>query len=514
MPKSKKSLEEEEDATQPLLEDESQDDEDDRRKRRNMFTLIVTSSFNVLGYGFYITAYSQWIYVRFEMDVMGANFSKLNGSAAHDPCFRGNPVNSEFKSQLNLAQAKAAHFSVLTTLCCLIPSFFVNLVLGAYSDQIGRRLIFLVPLIGGIGRAAIVCAVAHWDLDLNFILVGFTFCGLSGDFIAYVMAIFVYTADNTTKGKNRSFLMVFASAVHFICYNLSQFACGYFIESQGYVWPMITGFAAMVFSFILTTVFLRETLDKSKVKRASLIQGVKGIFSFYLDEPVDPLHKRKDFILLGLVFFVYASSIGSSITTIFMMNEPFCWGSKHIGYVNSAFGLGHAMLSTMVMRLMQKFFSDEILVVFSLLSSAGQRFSFAFANSDRHLYIGYTAGALEISVLAVIRAIMSRMVPKDKRGSLFASMAVIETATLAASGAGLNELYSHTVSQWRGLTFFVIGCITCFSAVLMTIYKIVISTRESSRVKSTTLIINGHDDKHPSMNGVVQIDPRKIEKSA
>ena len=46
-----------------------------------MFTLIVTSSFNVLGYGFYITAYSQWIYVRFEMDVMGANFSKLNGSA-------------------------------------------------------------------------------------------------------------------------------------------------------------------------------------------------------------------------------------------------------------------------------------------------------------------------------------------------------------------------------------------------------------------------------------------------
>ena len=48
------------------------------------------------------------------------------------------------------------------------------------------------------------------------------------------------------------------------------------------------------------------------------------------------------------------------------------------------------MLSTMVMRLMQKFFSDEILVVFSLLSSAGQRFSFAFANSDRHLYIGWS----------------------------------------------------------------------------------------------------------------------------
>ena len=82
--------------------------------------------------------------------------------------------------------------------------------------------------------------------------------------------------------------------------------------------------------------------------------GVKGIFSFYLDEPVDPLHKRKDFILLGLVFFVYASSIGSSITTIFMMNEPFCWGSKHIGYVNSAFVSGFKKGSLLnVMKLLK-----------------------------------------------------------------------------------------------------------------------------------------------------------------
>ncbi|GFR70338.1 solute carrier family 46 member 3-like [Elysia marginata] len=391
---------------------------------------------------------------------------------------------------------------MLTTLCALIPSFFVNLLLGAYADQLGRRIIFIVPLAGGMARVAIVCAVAYWDLSTNFILLGYILAGLTGDLIAFVMVVYVYTADNTTQGKNRSFLMVVATAVNFIFYNMSQFASGYFIESAGYAWPMITGLGFMVLSFILVVFFLRETLDKSKVQKASLFAGVKGIFSFYFDKPLNPIYKRKDFILLGLVFFIYASAMSSSISTIFLMNEPFCWGSKQIGYVTSAFGLSHAVLSTLVMRLLQYAFSDEVLVIFSLLSCASGRFAFAFANADWQIYIAYTTGALEVSVLAVIRAILSRMVPKEKRGSLFASFSVMETATLAASGAGLNELYSHTVGEWRGLTFFVIGCVTCVSAALMIVYKIMISLRTPPQVRVT---VDGPDQERSDINSAGSI---------
>ncbi|GFR70346.1 proton-coupled folate transporter [Elysia marginata] len=448
-------------STQHLV-DKAQDYKEDQRKRRNMLTLIITSSLNMLGYGIYRTAYSQWIYVRFEMDVMGANFSLLDEFAAKDPCFRGNHSDSEFKEQLNVAQANSAHFGVLTNLCVLLPSFFFNLLLGAYADQIGRRILFIVPLAGTTIRTAIVCGVAFWDLSLNFILIGYAICGVCGNYIAFVMAMYVYTADNTSQGKNRSFLMVFAS-----------------------------------------------TLDKSKVEQVSLIEGVKGIFSFYLDEPINPLYKRKDFILLGLVFFAYTSSIGSSISTIFLMNEPFCWGAKQIGYVNSAFGLGHAVLSTLVMRLLQYFFSDEVLVIFSLLSSASVRFIFAFANYDWEIYIAYATGAIEVSVLAIIRAILTRMVPKEKRGSLLASITVMETATLAASGAGLNELYSHTVREWRGLTFFVIGCIICVSAALMIVYKVVISLR--SRPHASIPLEDSDTDFLEVSGGWIVISDRRKE---
>ena len=54
-----------------------------------------------------------------------------------------------------------------------------------------------------------MCAVAFWNLNVNFVLLAYTVHGLTGDYIAFIMAVFVYTADNTTKGKDRSFLMVF-----------------------------------------------------------------------------------------------------------------------------------------------------------------------------------------------------------------------------------------------------------------------------------------------------------------
>ena len=52
--------------------------------------------------------------------------------------------------------------------------------------------------------------IALWELNVNYVLIGYTVFGLTGDYVALAMAIFVYTADNTTKGKNRSFLMVAA----------------------------------------------------------------------------------------------------------------------------------------------------------------------------------------------------------------------------------------------------------------------------------------------------------------
>ncbi|GFR84084.1 solute carrier family 46 member 3-like [Elysia marginata] len=460
-------------------DDEIKDAEADRRKARNMFIMVATTSLTLLGVGVFSTAYQQWIYTRFQVDALGDLFYQMNTSTATNPCFRGNQTtSSHLAAKLIEAQANSAHFGVLFSVCAMIPSFFVNLFLGVYGDRIGRRIIFIVPLGGNFVRVAIVCAVAYWNLPVNVILIGSLVAGFTGDSAAYSMAMFVYTADNTASGKNRSFLMIVTQAVMLLCATLSGLATGYFIEATGYVWPMFVGLLMLAVSMVITVFLIEETLDTSNVEKKPFWEGLKGIFSFYFERPIDPIYRRKDYIILGLVFFTFASSLGAAIFTVFIMGEPFCWGARQQGIVNSVNGLGHAILSTLLMRVLQIFISDELMVIISMLSSVANRFIMAFAENSTHIYIAFAAGILEVSVLAIIRSILSKMVSEDNRGSLFASLAVIETATIAASGAGLSALYSSTVAYWRGLTHFAVGCLTLLSAVFMGIYKLMIMRRE------------------------------------
>ncbi|GFO04026.1 solute carrier family 46 member 3-like [Plakobranchus ocellatus] len=480
------------------------DKENDRRKRSNMLRMITICGISMLGYSIYGAAYNQWIYVRFAKDALGTNFSQVDHLSARDPCFRGNKSESPYKSDLLQAQAKAARFGVWTMLCALIPSLFTNILLGVFSDQIGRRLIFIAPMAGNLIRSAITCAVALWDLNVYYILIGSFIIGLSGDFAAFFMAMFVYTADNTSKGKNRSLLMVFAQAMNSTCYFLTLLASGYYIEAEGYIWPMVTGLGALFLSFVLCLFFIRETLDKSQVQRRGILLGIKSIFGFYFEEPENPLFRKSDFIVLGLVIFVYGSSAGSTITTIFLMSEPFCWGSARLGNINSSFGLANALLSTGLMKLLHMIMGDEHIALLSLLAVIANRFLFAFANYNWQIYTAYAVTAFELPVLAIIRSILSRMVLPNQRGSLFASVAVIETATFAVSGAGLNELYASTVAEWKGLTFFVIGCIVSSSALLLFIYIIVISRR---RAKSPALVVDDSAQRYDSETRAERTSP-------
>ncbi|GFO04027.1 proton-coupled folate transporter-like [Plakobranchus ocellatus] len=455
-----------------------QDMEDDRRKRSNMICMIIICGLSMLGYGIYGAAYDQWIYVR-----------------AKDPCFQGNESESPFKTELLQAQANAARFSVWTMVCCLIPSLFTNMLLGVFSDQIGRRLIFIAFMAGNFVRVAITCAVAFWDLNVYYILIGSFVIGLSGDFSAFFMAMYVYTADNTSEGKNRSLLMIFAEAITSMCYYVTQFVSGYYIEAEGYVWPMVTGLGLLFLCLVLTLFLIRETLDKSQVQRIGLVPGIKNLFSFYYEAPENPLYKRRDFLVLGLVIFVYGSSMGSKITTMFLMSEPFCWRSRRLGYLNSSFGFGNAVLCTGLMKLLQMFMGDELVAVFSHLVTVAYRFIFAFADYNWQIYIAYAVASLELPVLPIMRSIMSRMIRPNQRGSLFATVAVIQSVTFAVSGAGLNELYASTVDEWKGLTYFVIGCIVMTSALLLFIYKINLSRRLAS---NSVLLMNAPAEEHTS----------------
>ncbi|KAH9519013.1 hypothetical protein Btru_008912 [Bulinus truncatus] len=446
---------------------------------RNLATALTVVSLAMMSFSIHTDAYSQWLYVEFEHMVLGANASLLN-STASNPCIKGSNQTSQWTKELDEAQSLTSRFNTYSILVSLIPALFTNLFLGIYSDRIGRRILFLAPLFGNLIRMVTSCVVAYWRLSVYWIYFGLAIVGLSGHIPALFMGIYVYTADNTGQKKSRSLGMVIAQSIINTCFALSHIAVGYFIQAEGYIWPMLASALLMLCAFIICVFFLRETLQTNKLKKKiKFLEGVKVVFSFYTSQSVDSRYRRSDFILLGLVFFLYATCIGVAIQSMFLMNEPFCWSSIKIGDVTTYQGLLSAFASLILMRALQRFLTDEIICILSLLSATGSRFFLAFAEYEWMIYTAYTIGMFELLLLPIIRAILSRMVPSTTRGSLFASVAVIEVATLAVAGAGFDALYSFTVSFWHGLTYFVIACCVMVAAVFMIVFTIAVRRRQS-----------------------------------
>ncbi|CAL1546875.1 unnamed protein product [Lymnaea stagnalis] len=447
----------------------------------NIAIALVVLSLSTMSYALFNDAFSQWLYVEFEYMVLGSNASFINDSASSNPCIKGNNNSSPWAAELDEAQARASRFNTWAMLISLLPAVITNTLLGAYADRIGRRVLFILPLFGMMTKYGFTSAVAYWKLNVYWALFGTLLSGLSGSMPALFMAIYVYTADNTGHNKSRSFGMVVAQATMNIFYALTHLVVGYFIKGEGYIWPMFTATLVLCLSLLVCVCFLRETLDTSNLgKRASLIQGVKSVFGFYLVKTDNPRYKRKDFLMLGFVFFMYSTCLGVSIQSLYLMNEPLCWSSVKMGNVITFQGLLSSFASLFLMRLIQKIFSDETISIVSLISAGASRFVLAFAVNETMIFVAYTIGMFENLLLPIIRAILSRMVPSDKRGSLFASVAVIEVATLAVAGAGLDALYSLTVDIWHGLTYFVIAICLVLAATVMLLFNIIIKRRQPS----------------------------------
>jgi hypothetical protein len=56
----------------------------------------------------------------------------------------------------------------------------VNLLLGSYSDFLGRRFVLLLPLLGHFLRNLTAPVIIYWDLGLPALYAGYVFDGLCG----------------------------------------------------------------------------------------------------------------------------------------------------------------------------------------------------------------------------------------------------------------------------------------------------------------------------------------------
>lgn len=284
-------------------------------------------------------------------------------------------------------QKEVANWNVYCNLGTGIPSFVAVILINSYSDRIGRKRAFLIPICGTIINASFCAAVAYFDLSIYYIPITLFLEGLSGAWIGMIHTGYAYVADISESGKSRTLAMAILDSCIGVGMVMAQLITGYMIKWTGFFIPMITIDACLVVSFILV-LMLPETVKTAPATKISPLQYVKNVFEFYVSPEL--AGKRWKYIICIMVFsFSILSFFGRiSVETLYQLSTPFCWNSVHIGWFAALRSVLQFMIGMALVKLLQKGFSDEMIGFVGSLTSAGSSALEALASNNLMMYLG------------------------------------------------------------------------------------------------------------------------------
>ncbi|XP_067681654.1 lysosomal proton-coupled steroid conjugate and bile acid symporter SLC46A3-like [Haliotis asinina] len=425
-----------------------------------MFILTVSSNL-------FLPVMSQYLYHRVSEDVF--NHTLVNTSTTQ-PCYR-NKTDPGYMLQEKAQQVtaeKQMQFTMLRSALAILS----NIMLGAYSDSVGRKFLFVAPMTGQLIRSAFTSVIIKCRLDLNFLFLSEGIDGLLGSYYGILLASYTFTADNTPATGSRTIGIAVVDLTEFFATSLVSIASGYFIQDVNFFYPALTATLVCLVALLIVTLFL-PTRTYARERRStwmSPVEGLKRVFGFYVLD--NSALKKACFILILLtfVFNVISALGGSNIDTLFLLNAPFCWTPEKLAYYMTAFTVLCPLIGVPLTRLLQVCLIDEVIAVIATTAAVASDVIHSFASTDVIMYIVVGVSSIGSTLSSITRAIMSRMAPPDRQGSLFASIAVVETICSLVGTPLFSNIYQSTVVMWRGLVFVVMAGMHVVAAVILVIF--------------------------------------------
>ncbi|XP_046344565.2 solute carrier family 46 member 3-like isoform X1 [Haliotis rufescens] len=435
---------------------------------------------------------TQYLYKRYSDEV----FDNSTGSAntPNQTCY----VNKSDPGYMlqEIVQERTSNCQTILTVIGSSLSVISCLFLGAYSDFLGRRFLFIVPLIGEVLRYVFLTAVIYWNLDLRYLYIGEALDGISGGYNGVILASYAYTADNTPPKNSRTIWIAVIDFTTYLAAAASSVSTGYFMKDLGYLYPSITTTSLMLLSLLLVVLLLPETIHTDRRSQyPTPMKAVKNVFGFYFSKDFGPT-RIYFWLILAAYFISFFGQAGVYIVQyLFQLNLPFCWGPELIGYFNMAFCLTMQLLGIPVIKLLHLCTSDPGICIITGVIQAGAFVLEGLATTDFMLFSFVLPNGLAAPFLPTLRAIMSRMAPAEMQGSLFAGIGLVNIISSTIGITAFNEMYDATVKILRGFAFFVCAGFQLLSAAIIVVF--LCTSRRVVDTKTSAVVVNNEPDWKP-----------------
>lgn len=282
-----------------------------------------------------------------------SNYSHLE----RNPCVGNNTENED------LVRATSAHWTMAYWLASSLPGAVTAILIGGWSDRVGRRLPILLSVGGYMVSALCTLSVAYWKLPLPVLIAGVLVEGLFGGYPTILLAVYAYTSDISRPVRRTSRLMLL-TALEFLGSGSMQIVAGFMLKSHGVFATECIVLAGHSVNFLYTGLFLASSKDKRDLPpsspsasapsvqedtlvanstvhektptedKSSYFYSIKKTYRLILR----PWRNRFQFVLILVSFEILVFNfIGpNGVVSLYIMGHPLCWSSSTMGYFTAS----------------------------------------------------------------------------------------------------------------------------------------------------------------------------------
>ncbi|KAM3868571.1 lysosomal proton-coupled steroid conjugate and bile acid symporter SLC46A3 [Diretmus argenteus] len=368
-------------------------------------------------------------------------------------------TSSNYSHYYEEAQRQASLFSLYSELFSTLPSMVVTLLLVAYSDQRGRKITIILPLIGSLIYTLGFLTVSFFQLNVYLLIIVSLVSSLFGGIGTFLGGCFAYIADLCEDGHQKTLRLAGVDMMIGLFSGVASLSTGYFLRTAGFNWPFVTSTLCQCLVLLYAVFVLEEsvkkapndglTLDRSHSALKQMVYGVYQLFA--------GASRRCNIllVLLLLIFTTYsfANVGGLSMMTLYELNKPLCWSEILIGY-GSALSTTVFVTSFVGLSVFMYCGVHQLLIVLiGILSGVSGMILMAFANTTLLMFLVRLPMLLAIMPFPVLRSIMSKIISKSEQGALFACVAVLESLSSNVAIAVFSSVYAATVAWFPGFSF-------------------------------------------------------------
>lgn len=287
-------------------------------------------------------------------------------------------------------QKAASLFSMYTDLSSMIPSLIVTLLLVSYSDQRGRKITIIMPLIGTLIYTLSFLIVSFFQLNLYLLIASSFVSALFGGIGTMLGGCFSYVADLCEDGKQKTLRMAVVDMMIGMLAGIASISTGYFLHAAGFNWPFFTSAIFQIVNLLYAIFILEETRVIDRSETLACCQALRNLACSIYSLFAGGSRQRKWVLVLLIVTFSSLSFVntgGLSIVTLYELNEPLCWTEILVGY-GSAASTSIFITSFVGVFLFSLCLPNIAIVFIGMLSVAVNMLMTGFAKTTLMMFLG------------------------------------------------------------------------------------------------------------------------------